>query len=858
MDFQKIEKENLWALDQKSLLSLLETSALGLTEKECQRRHGIFGYNRTASSNPPSPIKIFFRQFKNALMIILILVSIFSFFVGETINGAIIIGMLTLNAFVGFLQEFKAEKSLEKLKKYVIFTTRVIRDGKIIRINSTELVPGDIVLVNTGDIVPADIVLLESHNLQTNESLLTGESLPIDKFTGKKATSRIPQEIKNGIFMGTSVSFGSAKGIVIHTGNSTFLGKTVAESSNGPEYSNFEKSIASFSSILFKIVFVLTLFIFAVNALMHRDVITSLLFGITLAIGITPEVLPIIVTIAISNGALKLTKKHIIVRRLNALEDLGNIDVLCTDKTGTLTEGKLHLTDYMDIRGHREKLLLQFSLLCNAFNPKTANRFLENPIDQAVWESKFAANLESSTNQVQVLDTEDFDFKKKTMGVLAKYKGENTLIVKGATESVLKMSSHIQTGDRKVRLTSTLLKAINAMLKKHEDKGFRTIAIVYKKTKSVTIKQESDKGFTFLGFLIFYDPPRKSLRGTFQRLENLSIALKIITGDSPIITREICRQVEFSIAGDQVLTGDEIEKLSDEDLQTSANKFNVFARVTPEQKYRIIVTLKKCGHVIGYLGDGINDVGALKSADVGISVDTGTDVAKDSSDVILLKKDLHVLINGVQEGRKTFSNTIKFILNTMSSSYGNVLTIALSSLFLKFIPFLPSQVLLIDQLSDAQHLTVSTDNVDKEFLTKPRKWNPKFFIRFMLFFGIISTVFDFLLIAILMYLNDSPETFRTMWFIESSLSETLATFAIRTRRVFFKSRPSLPFLATSILVLFLTILIPSIAFGQKIFSFTKISVSSIAIILMIVAIYFIVLELAKHAFYALYKNKEEM
>ena len=726
-----------------------------------------------------------------------------------------------------------------------------MRDNKIQQINSIQIVPGNIIYLNVGDIVPADIRIIESKNLATNEAILTGESLPITKNSKIKAKSQdIPQKILNGLFMGTSIISGSATGIVLYTGKNTFLGKTIAISDTGNLETNFQKSLKRFSNILLQVVIFLTIFIFIVNALLDRGIITSFLFGATLAIGITPEILPIIVTIAISNAAYHLSKNHVIIRRLAALEDLGNVDVLCSDKTGTVTEGILSLEKYLTLDNKQEEQILKYGIICNAFNPISKNKLLTNPIDETIWNAKNTEKLKVDMQNIQLVDFHDFDFEQKTMSVLINNKEDNNiLITKGATETIINLSKRIIINNKEESLNKVLQKKLQENIKNFGNSGYRIISIAYKKTSSNKITQDNLHNLTYLGMMLFIDPVKKTLKQTFAELKAINVDLKIITGDSPIITCKICNDAQLKIVDEKILIGDDLENRDEEKLKQIVSHYNVFARISPEQKYKIITALKSGSHVVGYLGDGINDVAALKVADVGISVNSGVDVAKNSADIILLKRDLTILTRVIMEGRKTFGNTIKFIINTMSSSYGNVLTIAISSLFLKFIPLLPTQLLLIDSLSDAQHLTVSTDNVDAEFLQKPRKLGMRFFRKFIIFFGTISTIFDFLLIVVLVSRHNTPEAFRTVWFIESVFSEIIATFSTRTPKTFFRSIPSIPVIITSLIVAIITIVIPFTIIGWNIFEFTKVGIESLLFIAIILVLYFIILEVGKKIFY---------
>lgn len=854
---------NIWQRSLSDLMTDLKITSHGLDATAVRALHRKYGKNNNPNLKPPSALKILLRQFANPLIIILIGVSILSLLTGEQINGVIILVMVTINAVVGWLQELKAEKSLQKLKHYVSFMTKVKRDGKLTRVNSTELVPGDLVYLNVGDIVPADVRLMEANNLTVDESVLTGESVPVAKavhaeaFTGHSMRHPIPQHMQHGVFMGTSVSSGSMVGVVVTTGKDTFLGQTISEVNSQQTETHFQQNLKSFSQILLKVVVVLTIFILVVNIALGRGAITSFLFAITVALGITPEVLPIIVTIAVSAAAAKLSHKHLIVRRMTAIEDLGNIDVLCCDKTGTITEGKLNLIKAIEVDGDENKEILKYSLICNAYNPATNNQLFENPIDETIWHEHGTGVFKQEIEKYKILDYVDFNFNSKEMTVLVEDDPhQNEIVLKGALEEVLSHCDFVQHGDEHHQLTGTVLAQTQDKVAELEGKGFRIIAVATHVITETKIPKNLPNKFVLRGLLLFQDPPRQKLEHTFAALQGLQVELKIITGDSPIVTKEVCHLAGLAVVEDKIILGDELEKLNKKELAEAILRYNVFARVTPTQKFEIIKTLKEHDKVVGFIGDGINDVGALTQADVGISVQSGTDVAKDSADIILLKRDLELLVDGITEGRKTFSNTMKFIINTMSSSYGNVITITLSSLFLPFIPMLPAQVILVDSLSDTQHLTISTDNVDPELLRKPQKWSGKFFLKFMIFFGLISVVFDFILILILLAVHDSPEMFRTMWFLESVLSEIVATFAIRTRRLSIRSLPSIPVMLASALAIIATFVITHTSVGGEWFGFVNIGPQNLLLILGIVITYFAILEVAKLVFYRWQKPED--
>ena len=832
--------QTAWSKKLYQIYSEFNSGEKGLTEGTVKAHFKTYGYNLPPNLSAPNPVIIFLSQFKSPLIIILILVSGISFFVDQSLNGTIILIMLLVNAIIGFLQELKAQKSLEKLRSLISFKSKVIRSGREIEIDSKHLVPGDIVLLNMGNLIPADIKLIEIDSMMIDESSITGESLPVEKNAEDVGiNSDVPQQIKNGLFMGTSVSSGSGKGIVVATGKNTLLYRTVLISSGADERTNFEKVLGRFSNSLLVFVAILTTFVFVSNVMLKRDIIESFLLGITLALGITPEVMPIIISIAISSASIKLSKFGVLIRRLNALEDLGNVDLVCADKTGTVTKGVLQLTKYINERGQTSENTIMYALVCNAYNPYAKDQLFPNPMDEEIWKHAMRSKFDQYLKDMKILFTKDFDFESRLMGVISsqpdsKYR---LAIIKGATEKI-----------------STLCKEagskINKLALEYEMQGNRVISVAVKElTPRQPIDKLPDDGYKFLGFILFRDNPKESFNETIAELKMLNVDLKIITGDSPIITREICREAGMIVEESRVITGSDLEKLSGTELKLKVEECKIFARVSPEQKRLILQKLKENGHVVAYLGDGINDIGALRMADVGISVDSATDVTKDASDIVLLKKDLSVLARGITEGRKTFDNTIKFILNTMSSSFGNVLTIAIFSLFLKFMPFLPSQVLLIDSLSDIQHLTISTDNVDEKQIRKPESFNMHYFVKFMIYFGVLGTFVDIFFVLIFQNLFSDPDLFRTIWFIESILTELLATFFIRTKFVFFKSKPSKPLILTSLISILIGVGLTFTLMGHTLFGFVSINLQQFMIVSALVILYLIILEVAKYLYY---------
>ncbi len=857
MSSQENKRFLFWTSSIQKIFELLDSSEEGLSEQEARVRAQKHGLNEIKAKERRTGLEILLSQFTNSLVIILIIASIIAYFLGEKIESLVITSIVILNAIVGFLQEYHAERALRALKKYLINRANVMREGKLVTIDVKGIVPGDIVYLNIGDMIPADIRLIQSEELNTDESSLTGESLPVLKSSAPLGQDfHLPQDLNNIAFMGTSVAGGSGYGVVIGTGKDTFLGKTASYLKSTSEEGDLQKNIRIFSNFLLKIILAMTIFIFIVNTLLAKGVFNSLLFALALAVGLTPEALPIIITISLSRGAFKMAEQKVVTKKLASVEDFGNIDILCCDKTGTLTEGIISLSDYLSIDGNREGRLILYGLLCNSGQKGQDSKVFANTMDRAIWQSKPAENLKSEVEHFETIASNGFDFKRRRMSVMVRGSGKTMVIAKGAVESILSVSSSVFINGKVTPLNDEISEMIGKKISDYEQNGYRMLAIATKEMTSLsdsiadTEKEHLEKDLNIEGFLLFLDKAKKTVKESLKILQKLKVETKIISGDSPHITRKICNDVGLVIREDRVITGDDLNNLNEDKFKEYCRRYNIFTRVTPEQKFEIVSSLKKEGHIVGFLGDGINDAPALKAADVGISVNTASDIAKEAADIILLQKSLRVLSSGIREGRKTFTNITKYILNTISANFGNMFTVAFSSLFLKFIPLLPSQILLNNFVSDAPLMTISTDNVDEEFLRRPRRWNIKLISKFMVYFGIISTFFDLaLVLPLILILKVEPQVFRTAWFCESVLSELLITFSIRTRLLFFKSKPSKLLLFTSLIAVTIIIFLIDTSFGNEFFEFVRLPVNVILLIAGVLIAYFIAVEVVKRSFF---------
>ncbi|MEM3403235.1 MAG: magnesium-translocating P-type ATPase [Nitrososphaeria archaeon] len=841
--------EELLTLPTDELLARLNTSLSGLKSEEAEKRIGIYGYNELAKKRKRTAIVNFLSHFRSPLTIILLLAGLIAGFLGEIVNVVIIFSIVLVSVILDFYQESKAEKAAEMLKEKVTTTATVLRDGVKREVKLSEIVPGDIVYLSAGDIVPADSRVIVAKDLFLNQSVLTGESFPVEKTSMViKAKGTTPTEWNNCLFMGTSVVSGTATVVVLKTGSRTEYGKIAKRLVEREPETEFERGIKGFGFLIMQVTFFLVLFVFFINALYKRDVLESLLFSVALAVGLTPELLPMIITVNLSKGALAMSKKGVIVKRLASIENFGSMNVLCTDKTGTLTENKIKLVLHVDMEGNDDEKVLLYSLLNSYYQTG-----LKSPLDDAILSHK-----DVDIKGYQKIDEVPFDFIRRRVSVVVEYEKQRFFIAKGAPEEILKVCSFYELDDKVLDLTEESRRKIEQKYYDLSSEGLRVLAVSYKKVREekqvYSINDESE--MVFLGFVAFLDPPKETARESLQLLSKAGVELKILTGDNELVTKKTCEHLNFEIKG--IVLGSEIAKMQDETLQRVVEEANVFARVTPAQKDRIIAALKNNGHVVGFLGDGINDAPSMKTADVGISVDNAVDVAKESADIILLQKSLRVLNEGVIEGRKTFGNTMKYIMMGVSSNFGNMFSVAGASLFLPFLPMLPIQILLNNLLYDFSQSTITTDNVDLEYVEKPKRWDISFIRKFMVFLGPVSSVFDFLTFFIMLLIFKATEPlFQTAWFIESLCTQTLVIFVIRTRRTpFYKSKPSRILFLSSLSVVSFALILPFTPLGG-IFHFVQPPFAFFPVLAMLVLTYLALTEVVKKWFYKRYAYRLE-
>jgi Mg2+-importing ATPase len=831
-----------WQTPLDELERQLGASANGLSSTEAAARLLRYGANALDSQQKYSFLLKVLSRFRNPLVLILLAAAVISGFTGDIASLGIISTMVLLSVLLDSVQEYRAEQAAEQLKISVALKEQVLRDGREVTIRADQLVPGDVVLLAAGDMVPADGRLLEAKDFFVNEGLLTGESYPTEKRVAAEGIVNVDvAQAANAAFMGTSVVSGSAKLLLCKTGNATQLGEISATLRHTPPPAALERGVYEFGILIVRLTVLLVLFVLLVNTFFHRPLLESFLFALALAVGLTPELLPMIVSVTLARGAIRMAKQKVIVKRLAAIHDLGSMDVLCTDKTGTLTEAKIALIRHITLSGADSERVLELAWLNSHFESG-----LRSPLDAAIIEH--ASSIPAGWTKI---DEVPFDFERRRVSVLLEHEGRRILIVKGAPEDVLKLSNRYElSGESDTQLfDAAALARANTQFQTLCEEGFRVLGIAWREEPAsqthVVVSDEHD--FVFAGYAAFLDPPKASAGAAIAALERSGVGIKIITGDNERVTQYVCTQLGIPVEG--LLTGTELTALSEEALSARIEETNLFCRVNPSQKNRIILALKRRGHVVGYLGDGINDAPSLHTADVGISVDGAVDVAKDAADIILLEHDLEVVERGVREGRRTFGNIMKYIMMGTSSNFGNMFSMAGASLILPFLPMLPIQVLLNNFLYDLSEVPIPMDEVDDELLAQPRHWDIKFIRNFMLVLGSVSSIFDFLTFGLLLWVFNATEAlFQTGWFMESLATQVLVIFVIRTRGSPLRSRPNPLLAGTSLTVAAVGILLPYTAIGRW-FGFVPLPLTFLAALGATVVCYLVLAESVKRWFY---------
>ena len=827
-----------WSETLSDALVRLRSKKDGLSSKEAGQRLAEYGSNLLKPQKRSNALTLLLAQFKSPIILILLFATGLSFVLRDPVNALIILSIVLVSGLLGFWQEHSATNAVEKLLAVVQIKANVLRDGSPREIPIREVVPGDIVILGAGDVVPGDCRVYEAKDLFVDEATLTGETYPVEKSVALLAADTPLGKRTNSLWMGTHVVSGSAKALVAMTGTQTEFGKVSERLKLRPQETEFERGIRRFGYFLMEVTLVLVIAIFAINVYLVRPVLDSLLFSLALAVGLTPQLLPAIISINLARGAKRMAEAKVIVKRLASIENFGSMNVLCSDKTGTLTEGVVHLQSAVDVAGvASEKVLLHAYL--NAFYETG----FSNPIDDAI-----RAHRPFDVSGYSKVDEIPYDFLRKRLSILVAHDNSHLMVTKGALKNVLEVCTKAENGAGAIVDIAALQGQIQHQLEEFSRKGYRTLGVACKNMGAASLIGTADEtDMTFLGFLVLFDPPKPNIVETIASLKKLGVSLKIITGDNHLVAASVSQQIGLSSA--KILAGPELRLLSDGALLNRVVNIDVFAEIEPNQKERIILALKKAGNVVGYMGDGINDASALHAADVGISVDSAVDVAKEAADIVLLEKDLGVLVQGVREGRTTFANTLKYVFMATSANFGNMFSMAGISLFLPFLPLLPMQILLTNLLTDFPEMTIATDHVDAEMVDHPRRWDIVAIRKFMITFGLVSSVFDFLTFgALLLLLHATEDQFRTGWFIESVVSACLIVLVIRSRKPFFSSRPSKYLLIATLLVVFATVALPYTPLSG-IFGLTPLPLSFILLILTIVSLYVLSAEIVKAFFY---------
>lgn len=830
-----------WSQSLGDLYAGLQTSCDGLSTAEATARISIQGPNLIDEPRRRRLTLGLLRRFADPLVLILLFAALIAALTHEGASFFIISTIVILSVLIDFVQEHRAEAAAAALRQRAALSVRVIRDGSAQDLPAADLVTGDIVLLSAGNLVPADCRLTEEQDLFVNEALLTGEPYPVEKTANSPSASEVNTDTPdNGVFMGSSVISGFARGLVVATGRATRLGAIAGALRKEPPATAFTLGTRSFGMLVVRLTVLLVLFVLLVNLLFHRPLIESFLFALALAVGLTPELLPMVISVTLARGAVRMSREQVIVKRLSAIHDLGSMDTLCSDKTGTLTEARIKLVREVDIEGGESNDILQWAYVNAAFETG-----LKSPLDEAILDS---APIDPAG--WRKIDEVPFDFERRRVSILAEHGGRRFLVVKGAPEDVLGHASTYRVAGSDVArpLDDSARATANATLGRLGDEGFRLLGVAWREVEPerghAGIADESE--LTFAGFAAFLDPPKESARQALQALAGLGVTIKIVTGDNERVTRHVCAALDIPVAA--VINGPELANLTDEALSARLAGTTLFCRVTPPQKARIIRALHSRGHVVGYLGDGINDAPSLQAADVGLSVDGAVDVAKDAAAMILLRHDLNVLVEGVREGRRTFANIMKYVMMGTSSNFGNMFSMAGAVIILPFLPMLPVQILLNNLLYDISEIAIPLDSVDEAMIAQPRHWDMNFVRNFMLVLGPVSSFFDFMTFGLLLWVFQASEAlFQTGWFVESLMTQVLVIFVIRTQARPWQSWPHPALAASSLGIAMLALALPFSPFASW-FGFVPLPAHVVLTLAALTIIYLVLAEQVKRQF----------
>ncbi|MCZ0963649.1 magnesium-translocating P-type ATPase [Paracoccus benzoatiresistens] len=829
-----------WSHSTTDVMASLGSSSGGLTAERAAAQLATVGPNSVQDAPRLSALRLLLRQFESPLALVLAFAASISLMLQQWVDAGIILAIILGSSLLSFFQEYRASSAVADLKQRLALTARVLRNGTERTVPVKEIVPGDVILLSAGNLIPADGLVLEAQDFLVTEASMTGESFPVKKRPGVVAAKAALSERTNTVFLGASVRSGTAKVLVVQTGRRTEFGAIAERLRARPEETDFARGVRQFGYLLIRVMIIIVLFVLTVNVALDRPVVDSLLFAAALAVGLSPELLPAIISVTLSAGARAMARRGVIVRRLDAIENLGSMTILCIDKTGTLTTGTIVLHDALDACGARSKEVLRLACLNAAFETGIAN-----PLDAALVVAGTEAGL--STDGYAKLDEIPYDFVRRrlTIVVARNGAGQHEMITKGAFAEVLAACKFVREGDGDLPLEDRVRARLEATFEERSSEGFRVLAVA---TRSFLAKSDYDRDdeadMTFQGFLVFQDPPKADAAQAIGDLARLGVGIKVISGDNRFVTAHVARTVGLDPRA--LLTGEEIAGMRDEALWHTAPRTDLFVEIDPQQKERIVRALQRTGHSVGYLGDGINDAPALHAADVGVSVAEAVDVARDSADIILTSRDLGVLREGVEGGRRTFANTLKYISITTSANFGNMISMALATPLLPFLPLAAKQILLNNFLSDLPSIAISSDKVDPERVAAPQRWNVKDIRRFMIVFGLVSSVFDLLTFGVLLYIFHAGEAlFQTSWFMISLLTELTVVLVLRTRRSALQSRPSRLLLWSTLAAAAATFAIPFLGQASTLFGFVPLSVMELAAVALIVGGYIVATEVAK-------------
>lgn len=840
-------------LTKEEILKALGTSEQGLNKEQVERRHDEYGLNIATNDKQRGWLYLLVRSFKDKFIMILFVLAVIDYMTNDILGAGIIVCLGIASAMIRFAEDYSTYRFNEKLRSKIKPKVNVMRDGKVREIYQEDVTIGDIVPLNAGVVIPADMVLIDSKDLFLNQSAFTGESVPVEKkMIYKRKSYDDVFNIPNVCFMGSNVVTGSGVGVVITTGLNTYIGKMNKDIGNKRELTNFEKGMDRITKMLIKYMIVISVLVFAIYGFIRKDLTEALLFALSVAVGITPSMLPMIVNVNLTRGSKNLAKKKTLVKNIQSIQNIGSMDVLCTDKTGTLTMNKIVLQKYVDATGKDDETVLKYAYI----NSKLSTG-MKNLVDKAVM--SYGKKNKIDISDYEKIDEIPFDYMRKRMSIAVQHEGRYEMITKGALEEILKCCTKVLIDNKEYTITNEIIKQVNERASQLARQGMQVISIAMKNGYSglddFDAKDECD--MIFLGLVAFLDPPKSDVKKTLDKLANVGITTKILTGDNQYATESVC-----SIVGirSNIILGKDIDEMSDKQLQKIVEECDVFARMNPMQKERVVKALKKNGHVVGYMGDGVNDAPSLHSADVGISVNTAADVAKASSDIILLEQSLEVIYDGVIEGRTVYGNIIKYMKLALSSDFGDVFSIMIASIFLPFLPFLPIQMLIQDFLFEISQIGIPYDRVDSEFITKPRKWDTKDLGKFMRIMGVISSITDVLAFLIFWFIFgynsvEKQAYFQTAWFVECLISETLIIHYIRTAKIpFIQSKPSKTLFTMTILTILGTIITPIMLSGLPDFNFVILPLRYYGYLILLVAIYAVIVQVVKKEYIKKYKE----